>query len=180
MVTANPDSYFHGWSPDGKTILFTRPSYGAGNIYSISAESGAETALTTGTGISDDPDFSADGKFIYFNTDRWGGMQIARMRPDGANVEQMTFDKFKNWTPHPSPDGKSVAFLSYGPDVTTHASNKDITLRILTPDDDKTRMLMQLVGGNGSMNVNNWSPDSERLAFVTYELLPADAGAEAK
>jgi Tol biopolymer transport system component len=101
-------------------------------------------------------------------------MQIARMNPDGSHVEQMTFDNFRNWTPHPAPDGKSVAFLSYAPEVTTHASNKDIALRILTPQDGKMRVLTTLVGGSGSMNVNNWSPDSKRLAFVSYELLPAD------
>jgi TolB protein len=174
MVTANPDSYFHSWSPDGKTILFSRPNKGALNIYSIPAEGGAETALTSGTGISDDPDFSADGAFIYFNTDRWGGMQIARMHADGSQVEQITFDKFRNWTPHPAPDGKAIVFLSYAPDVTTHASNKDIALRILTLDDGKTRVLANVVGGNGSMNVNNWSPDSKRIAVVSYQQLPAE------
>jgi len=174
MVTANPDSYFHSWSPDGKTILFTRPSHGSGNIYSISVDGGAETALTTGAGISDDPDFSADGQSIYFNTDRWGGMQIARMNPDGSHVEQVTFDQFKNWTPHPSPDGKSIAFLSYNPDVTTHASDEDIALRILSTGDNKIRVLTRLIGGNGSMNVPDWSPDSKSLAFVSYQMIPAE------
>ncbi len=179
MVTANPDSYFHSWSPDGKTILFTRPGQGSNrgaiNIYSISAEGGAETALTSGTGTSDDPDFSPDGAFIYFNTDRWGGMQIARMHADGSQVEQLTFDKFRNWTPHPAPDGKSIVFLSYAPEVTTHASNKDIVLRRLSTSGGETQVLANLVGGNGSMNVNNWSPDSKRLAVASYELLPAEA-----
>jgi TolB protein len=169
-------SYFHSWSPDGKTILFTRGDHGSNNIYAISADGGPETALTTGTGISDDPDFSADGESIYFNTDRWGGMQIARMKPDGSQVEQITFDSFKNWTPHPSPDGKSIVFISYNPDVTTHASDQDITLRILSTADNKIRVLTNLVGGNGSMNVPNWSPDSKRLAFVSYEKLPAGSG----
>jgi len=171
LLTADV-GYFHSWSPDGKTILFTRSGHGANNIYAISVDGGPEAALTTGTGISDDPDYSPDGRYIYFNTDRWGGMQIARMRPDGSSVEQVTFDNFHNWTPHPSPDNKSIVFISYPPDVTTHAANKDISLRILSTTDHKIRVLTNLVGGDGSMNVPNWSPDSKRLAFVSYQLLP--------
>lgn len=174
LVTEHPDSYFHSWSPDGKTIAFTRPSHGSGNIFSISVDGGAETALTTGDGISDDPDYSADGKYIYFNTDRWGGMQIARMLADGSHPEQITFDNFKNWTPHPSPNGKSIVFLSYDQSVTGHPANKDITLRILSVADNKVRDLVKLVGGTGTMNVPNWSPDSEHLAFVSYQMLPAE------
>jgi hypothetical protein len=175
LVTQNT-GWFHSWSPDGKTIAFTRGAgHGSGNIYSISVDGGPETALTTGTGLSDDPDYSPDGKYIYFNTDRWGGMQIGRMRPDGSQPEQVTFDEFKNWTPHPSPDGKSIVFISYNLDVTTHAANKDIVLRILSTDDKKIRTLVNLVGGDGSMNVANWSPDSKSLAFVSYQMLPAEA-----
>jgi TolB protein len=174
MVTQTT-GYFHSWSPDGKTILFTRGAgHGGGNIYSISVEGGPETALTTGTGLSDDPDYSPDGRYIYFNTDRWGGMQIGRMKPDGSQPEQITFDAFKNWTPHPSPDGKWIAFISYDPSVTTHAANKDIALRLLSTSDNKIRTLAHLVGGDGSFNVPNWSPDSKSLAFVSYQFLPAE------
>jgi len=174
MVTANPDSYFHSWSPDGKTILFTRPSHGTLNIYAISPDGGVETALTTGTGVSDDPDYSADGKWIYFNSDRAGGMQIWRMRPDGSQPEQVTFDDRHNWTAHPSPDGKSILILSYDPDVTTHAANKDVTLRIINVADGKIRDLVQIVGGSGTDNVPNWAPDGQHFAFVSYQFLPAD------
>ncbi len=173
LLTQNT-AWFHSWSPDGKTVLFTRGGgHGTGNIYSISVDGGPETALTTGAGLSDDPDYSPDGKYVYFNTDRWGGMQIGRMRPDGSEPEQITFDEFKNWTPHPSPDGKSIVFISYDPSVTTHAANEDISLRILSTSDNKIRVLVNLVGGDGSMNVANWSPDSKSLAFVSYQLLPA-------
>jgi hypothetical protein len=176
LLTENT-GYFHSWSPDGRTIVFTRGSRGSGNIYSISVEGGPETALTTGSGISDDPDYSPDGKYIYFNTDRWGGMQIARMRPDGSQPEQITFDAFKNWTPHPSPDGKSIVFISYDPSVTTHAANQDIALRIFSTGDNRIHTLVNLVGGDGSMNVPNWSPGSKSLAFVSYQMLPVeDAG----
>jgi Tol biopolymer transport system component len=174
LVTANPDSYFHSWSPDGKTILFTRPSHGTLNIYAISPDGGAETALTTGAGVSDDPDFSADGKWIYFNSDRAGGTQIWRMKPDGSAPEQVAFDNMHNWTAHPSPDGKSILILSYEPDVTGHAANKDVTLRIINVADGKIRDLVKIVGGSGTDNVPNWAPDGAHFAFVSYQFLPAD------
>ena len=172
MVTEKPDSYFHSWSPDGKTIAFTRPSHGSGNIYSIAAEGGAETALTTGAGISDDPDYAPDGKWIYFNSDRAGGMQIFRMRPDGSGVEQLTRDDKRNWTPHPSPDGKSILILSYDKEVTGHPANKDVMLRILDAETLTVRDLTGIVGGSGSDNVPNWAPDGGHFAFVSYQMLP--------
>lgn len=176
LLTENPSSYFHSWSPDGKTIAFTRPNHaGGGNILSIPVEGGAETALTTGTGISDDPDYSADGRWIYFNSDRAGGlMQIWRMRPDGTGVEQMTSDDYNNWTPHPSPDGKSIVVVSYDKDVKGHPANKDIALRILNVSDGKIRVLVNLVGGAGSDNVPNWAPDGTHLAFVSFQMVPEE------
>ena len=174
MVTENPDSYFHSWSPDGKTILFTRPSHSSINIFAIPPEGGTETALTTGNGTSDDPDYSPDGKYIYFNSDRAGGMQIFRMQPDGSHPEQVTFDDRRNWTAHPSPDGKSILILSYAGDVTGHPANKDVTLRILDPITGKIRDLVQIVGGSGTDNVPNWAPDGAHFAFVSYQMLPAE------
>jgi Tol biopolymer transport system component len=176
LLTENPWSYFHGWSPDGKTIAFTRPDRkGGGNILSIPVEGGAEKELTTGGGISDDPDYSADGQWIYFNSDRAGGlMQIWRMRPDGSGAEQVTSDEFNNWTPHPSPDGKSVLILSYEKGVRGHPTDKNITLRILNLADNKIRVLVSLVGGAGSDNVPNWAPNGKHLAFVSYRMETAN------
>lgn len=174
MVTDNRDSYFHSWSPDGKTILFTRPSHGSINIFAIPAEGGAEKALTTGEGTSDDPDYSPDGQYIYFNSDRAGGMQIFRMTPDGSHAEQVTFDSRRNWTPHPSPDGKSILILSYASDVAGHPSNMDVTLRILDAGTGKIRDLVEIVGGSGTDNVPNWAPDGAHFAFVSFQMLPAE------
>jgi TolB protein len=178
IVTDNPDSYFHSWSPDGKTIAFTRPGQGSargsGNIYAISVDGGPETALTSGAGISDDPDYSPDGQFIYFNSDRSGAMEIWRMHPDGSQPEQLTHDGMNSWTPHPSPDGRSVLILSYLNGVTGHPANKDVVLRILTPADGKIRDLVDIVGGSGSDNVPNWAPDGTHFAFVSYQSLPED------
>ena len=114
------------------------------------------------------------GKWIYFNSDRAGGMQIWRMHPDGSQPEQVTFDEKHNWTPHPSPDGKSILILSYEKDVTGHAANKDVTLRIINVADGKIRDLVKIVGGSGTDNVPNWAPDGAHFAFVSYQFLPAD------
>ena len=179
LVTEHANSYFHSWSPDGKTILFTRPDHGSLNIFAIPAEGGEEHALTTGTGTSDDPDYSPDGRYIYFNSDRTSGpMQIWRMRPDGSSPEQVTHDDQVNWTPHPSPDGRSIVFISYQKGTTGHPANQPIALRILNLEDGQIHVLFHLIGGSGTMNVNSWAPDSRQLAFVSYQMLPpADTAA---
>lgn len=170
VLTENPWSYFHGWSPDGKTIAFTRPDHkGGGNIFAIPVEGGTEKALTAGSGISDDPDYSADGKWIYFNSDRGGSMQIWKMHPDGSDAAQVTSDEFNNWTPHPSPDGESVLILSYPKGVTGHPTNTDIAFRILNVADGKIRTVVNVVGGAGSDNTPNWAPDGKHFAFVSFD-----------
>ncbi len=175
LVTENPNSYFHSWSADGKTIVFTRPDHGASNIYAVSASGGPERALTTGTGISDDPDCSPDGRWIYFNSDRGGSMQIWRMHPDGSGPEPVTHDTFVNWTPHVSPDGRSIVFISYEPGTTGHPVNRPVVLRLLSLDTGRIRSLVRLTGGSGTMNVSSWAPDSQHLAFVSYQELPKSA-----
>jgi len=174
LVTENPNSYWHSWSPDGKTILFVRPNKGALVIYSIPAQGGEEKVLTPPDGVNDDPDYSPDGEYIYFNSNRGGTMQIWRMRPDGSAAEQMTSDGMNNWTAHPSPDGKSIVILSYPREVTGHPANKDIQLRILSLGDKSIRTLVNIIGGSGTDNVPNWAPDGQHLAFVSYQMLPAE------
>ena len=142
------------------------------DIYAIPVGGGDEKRLTTAKGLDDGPDYSPDGAFIYFNSERTGQMQIWRMKPDGTGQEQMTSDEFNNWFPHPSPDGKWIVFLSYGKDVTGHPENKDVTLRLMSLADKKITVLAKLFGGQGTINVPSWSPDSKRLAFVSYQLLP--------
>ncbi|WP_263358834.1 TolB family protein [Acidicapsa ligni] len=176
LVTKNPASWWHGWSPDGKTLAFVRPGSDGLNIDTISVDGGEESAATTGAGIHDDPDYSPDGQYIYFNSNRGGGtMQIWRMHPDGSQPEQVTSDERNNWTPHISPDDKWMVFVSYDKSVTGHLPNKDIQLRLMSLGDKKIRTLVDIVGGAGTINVPSWAPDSSHLAFVSFELVPADA-----
>ena len=179
LVTETGGSYWHSWSPDGKTIVFTRSDHGSLNFYAIPVEGGAESALTTGTGINDDPDYSPDGKYIYFNSDRGGSMQIWRMHPDRSGAEQMTSDELPNWTPHPSPDGKWIVFLSYEKGVAGHPADKNVQLRLMSLKDRNVTTLARFVGGSGTMNVPSWAPDSRSLAFVSYEVLAATAAVPA-
>jgi len=171
-ITREAPSYGHGWSPDGKTLAFAGDRHGNLDIYSIPAEGGDETRLTTAPGVDDAPEYSPDGQYIYFNSDRTGSRQIWRMRPDGSGQEQITSDNYNNWFPHISPDGQRMAFLTYEPEVIGHPENKDVMLRILTFDNKRVSILAKLFGGQGTINGPSWSPDGQRLAFVSYQLIP--------
>jgi hypothetical protein len=180
QVTKNGPSYWHGWSPDGKTLAFTGERGGNFDIYTIPADSGSaagpeETRLTTAAGLDDGPEYSPDGASIYFNSERSGQMQIWRMKADGSGQEQVISDESNDWFPHISPDGQWMVFLAYEKGVTGHPTGKDVELRLMSLKDKKVHVLAKLFGGQGSINVPSWSPDSLRLAFVSYEELPEES-----
>jgi Tol biopolymer transport system component len=170
-ITSNAPSYWHGWSPDGKTLAFCGERNGEFDVYTIPVTGGEETRLTTAPGLDDGPDYSPDGKFIYFNSERTGSMQIWRMRPDGSEQTQITDDDYNNWFAHPSPNGRWIVFLSYAKGVKGHPGNQDVLLRLMTLSDGKIRVLAKLFGGQGTINVPSWSPDSKNVAFVSYQLV---------
>jgi len=171
-ITPKGPSYWHGWSPDGKTLAFVGERNGEFDIYSIPFEGGDETRLTTAKGLDDGPDYSPDGKYIYFNSERTGHMQIWRMKADGSAQEQITHDELNNWFPHISPDGKWMVFLTYDRSVEGHPEDKDVMLRLMSLNDGKITILTKLFGGQGTINVPSWSPDSTQLAFVSYQWIP--------
>jgi TolB protein len=170
-VTERGPSYWHGWSPDGKTLAFVGERNGEFDVYTIPANGGEESRLTTAPGLDDGPEYSPDGKYIYFNSERTGHMQIWRMRPDGTEQERVTNDDFNDWFPHISPDGKWMVFLSYDKDVKGHPENKNVALRLMSLSENKVTTLVKLFGGQGTINVPSWSPDSKQVAFVSYQLL---------
>jgi TolB protein len=172
-MTQTGPSYWHGWSPDGKTLAFVGQRNGDFDIYTVPSAGGEETRLTTAKGLDDGPEYSPDGQYIYFNSERTGHMQIWRMHPDGSGQEQVFTDEYNNWFPHISPDGKWMVFLTYEKDVTGHPENKDVMLRLMSLEDKKITVLAKLFGGQGTMNVPSWSPDSKSVAFVSYQFVVA-------
>ena len=172
LVTELAPSYWHGWSPDGRTLAYCAERNDNYDIYTISVNGGPETRLTNAAGLDDGPDYSPDGKYIYINSERTGLMKIWRMRAEGTEQTQMTFgDEYNDWFAHPSPDGKWLVFLSYDKSVKGHPPNKDVALRIMPAAGGEPRVLARLFGGQGTINVPSWSPDSKCVAFVSYQLV---------
>jgi len=172
-ITQKSPSYWHGWSPDGKTLAFVGERNGDFDIYAIPAAGGEEKQMTTAKGLDDGPEYSPDGKYIYFNSERTGHMQIWRMRADGSEQEQITFGEDNDWFPHLSPDGQQMVFVTFDASVKGHPENKDVMLRMMTLKDKKITVLAKLFGGQGTMNVPSWSPDGKQFAFVSYQLVPS-------
>lgn len=174
LVTPMAPSYLHGWSPDGKRLAYCAARKGNFDVYVIPAEGGEEQRLTTAEGLDDGPEYAPDGKHIWFNSVRSGLMQVWRMKADGSEQTQMTFDETRNsWFPHVSPDGQQVVFITYYKgdlEPGQHLANKNVELRIMPATGGESRLLVKLFGGQGTINVNSWAPDSRRFAFVSYRL----------
>lgn len=169
-VTSRAPSFWHGWSPDGERLAYTALRNGAWDVYTISVEGGEELRLTSCEGLDDGPDYSPDGKHIYYNSYCSGSMEIWRMRTTGEGAEQLTRDVHSNWFPHPSPDGRWVVFLTYIEEQgDAHPFGRQVKLRLLDLRDDSIRDLTApFFGGQGTLNVPSWSPDSRRVAYIAY------------
>ena len=172
--------FLHGVSPDNKTLAYVgvsavgEDSWGRADIFTIPIAGGPDTRLTDTPAPDDGPEYSPDGKWIYFNSELNakvpGHSQCYRMKSDGTSVEQLTHDERVNWFPHISPDGKWIVYLSYPPGTVKHPPNKAVILRRMRPDGSEQADIIAFNGGQGTINVNSWAPDSRRFAYVDYPI----------
>jgi len=170
QVTAKGPSYWHSWSPDGKFLMYTAKRNGNWNIFRINIDSREEEQITYDNNcLNDGPDYSPDGKYIWYNSNRSGTMQIWRMKNDGTEQIQITDDKYQNWFPHPSPDGKMIVFLSYPPEIGEwdHPYYKNVTIKLLNLNTGTIKVIAYLYGGQGTMNVPCWTSDSKGMFFIS-------------
>lgn len=173
LVTDKGPSYLHGWSPDGERLAYCAERNGQYDIYTISVDGGAEKQLTDLPGLDDGPEYSPDGKHIWFNSVRSGLMQVWRMEADGSNPTHMVKEDANCWFPHVSPDNKWVVYIAYGKDDVKpgdHPANKNVELRLIPAEGGESKTIAKLFGGQGTINVNSWSPDNRTIAFVSYRL----------
>jgi Tol biopolymer transport system component len=181
LVTQLAPSYFHGWSPDSRYLAFVAErGDGRYELYRVPAAGGSEERLTCAGGYDDGPEYTPDGRWIYFNSNRLGSWNIWRMPSDGAGpkdelAEQVTSDAPSDWFPHFSPDGKWIVLLSFPPGTEGHNDRMPgMQLRLLpTPGQDpratQIEVLSEFYGGQGTINVNSWSPDGKQFGYVIYE-----------
>jgi Tol biopolymer transport system component len=170
--------YLHGISPDGTQLAYIgleiRPDGVRTNVFTIPAAGGPDMQLTDEDAPHDGSEFSPDGQWIYFNSERGsstpGHAQLFRMSPDGEDVTQLTFDERVNWFPHLSRSGSRLSFISYPPGTLGHPADLDVIVRVADAEGAEVRDLVHLFGGQGTLNVNSWDPSGQRLAYVAYPL----------
>lgn len=172
IVNRSP-AWFHGWSPDGRQLIYTCFRNGAWAIAQTRSDgTKPEQILLRSDAFSsrwlDGPEFSPDGRYIWFSSDRTGTMQIWRRELETGINEQMTDGEDASFFPHPSPDGAHVCFLKKK-GVEGHWRQDGLAeLWLLSLDGSAPRHLHTVYGGLGTLNLPSWSPTGEGFAYARY------------
>jgi len=180
LLTSAAPSYFHGWSPDSRWLAFVGQRTGSFELYRVPVAGGPEERLTSKGAYDDGPEYSPDGKWIYFNSNRGGAWHIWRIPAEGGGpgdvkAEQVTNDELEDWFPHFSPNGKWMLVFSFPHGTPGHDDRLEgVALRLMRAPGKrlkpaKLETLTRFFGGQGTINVNSWSPDSKEFAYVVYE-----------
>lgn len=172
------EHFVHGISPDGAVLSYVgvktkKDGRVETDVFTIPSAGGDDLRMTDDPILDDGAEFSPDGEWIYFNSERGsdtpGHAQLFRIALDRVRLEQLTSDKRVNWFPHPSPDGTRVAYLSYKKKTTGLPANTNVIIRVLEPETGK-RDLVEVFGGQGTLNAPCWSPDGKQIAYVAYPI----------
>ncbi len=182
--------FLHGVSPDGRRLGYVRLEpdgddwWASATIHTIDTYGRHDVAVTTHPGPADGCEWTPDGAWIVFNTEQFstqpGHAQLARVRPDGSELEQLTFDERVNWFPHVAPTGDVAVYLSFPPGTTGHPADLPVQLRLVDVNAwHQPETVLELDGGQGTINVPSWAPDGSAFAFVDYPVAGGDHPAKA-
>jgi len=168
--------FLHGVSPDGRRLAYVRMGdFTEAGRLAVMEPFGPTHVHDTGPGHLDGPEWSPDGAWIYFNTESFstvaGHAQLARMSDEGGPVEHLVRSTTVDWFPHLSPDGQFASYISFPAGTVGHPADLPVEVKVVrTAYWSAPLQTYPLAGGQGTINVNSWSPDSQRFAFVSYPI----------
>lgn len=172
--------FLHGIRPDGDELAWVQlADFSEPGRLALGPSGGGESRiLDTGTGHIDGPEWSPDGTWIYFNTEGFtselGHAQLARIDPHSGQTEWLLKSDSVDWFPHLSPDGRYACYVSFPAGTLGHPADVEVEVNVVPIGEWEAPLRRyELFGGQGTLNVNSWSPHSDRFAFVAY---PLDGG----
>lgn len=183
VTRVSPDDgkwhFLHGVSGDASRIAYVElGSFDeAGRLVVAPSDGSGGSVVDTGPRHLDGPEWSPGEEWLYFNTEAFtdapGHAQLARIPDGGGALERLLESDTVDWFPHLSPDGSFATYIVFPAGTLGHPADLDVEVRLVETSDWSTPLATHaLFGGQGTLNVNSWGPDSDRFAFVGY---PTDA-----